>query len=75
MKESDILHETENLALVKIGEALEVWLHDGTHSVSVGKPKSVEAGKIFMERAEKHPDNLKKMHSVFSLENKKKKNS
>ena len=54
-----IVHETTNLFLWKTKSGLEIHLQGNTHAWLVGKPKSVEAGKRFMENVERYPKNLK----------------
>ena len=63
MKESDILHETQNLALVSADGRLEIRLTGATYAVVVGHPRSIDAGRRTMERLERHPKNLRAMYS------------
>ena len=65
MKESDILHETENLALIKTAKGLEIHLQGATHAVVVGSPKTEEQGKRFMASSEKYILNLRKVYNHF----------
>lgn len=62
-KESDILHETANLYLIQTPKGLELRLIGATHSVVVGSPKDVEAGKRAMVRMERYPDTLRAVYS------------
>lgn len=64
MKESDILHETKNLALVRADGRLELLLTGATHALVIGHPRSVDAGRRTMERLERYPQNLRAMYSL-----------
>lgn len=64
MKESDILYETTNLYLCQDNDRLEVRLHGNTHSVVVGFPKDTDAGKRFMNNAERYIGNLRAMYQL-----------
>ena len=65
MKESDILHETENLVLIKTAKGLKIHLQGAPHAVVVGSPKTEEQGKHFMAKSEKYILNLRKMYNHF----------
>jgi hypothetical protein len=62
---TDPIHHTANLALFETGGGLEIHLQGSTHAVLVGKPKSVDAAKRFMENVEKHIGNLRKFHNLI----------
>jgi len=59
---ANILHETENLHLVSTHEGLEIRLNGATHSVSVGKPKDIDAAMRAMPRLERGITNLRAMY-------------
>ena len=66
MKESDILHETENLYLCKVKKGLEIRLNGTTHSVVVGNPTlGVERAKLTMTRLENGIDEVRKMYQFW----------
>lgn len=66
MKESDIIHETANLALVKVKNGLEIHLQGTTHAVCVGCPSmGVERAKETMDKMEKNIHNLRRMYQLF----------
>ncbi len=60
-----IVYETKNLYLAKISGKLQVMLNGNTHAVFVGSPTSIDKGKIFMEKAEKHIDRLRQMYNHY----------
>jgi hypothetical protein len=64
MTEKDILHESANFWVCKRGNKYEINLHGSTCSYKVGDKDSLEAAKSFIEKAEKYPENFKKMFGV-----------
>lgn len=59
MTEQDILHETQNLYVVKAGNDFEIRLNGNTYATVVGKKPTLESAKTFMDKLEKYPANLK----------------
>lgn len=59
------IFETQNLALYQKGARFEVHLQGATHAVCVGAPKDRENGERFMNRAERHILNLRRMYSHY----------
>jgi hypothetical protein len=67
MKESDIIHETENLALVKVKNGLEIHLQGNTHAICVGRPSmGIDRARETMEKMERDIHNLRRMYQLFS---------
>lgn len=63
MKESNILLETQNLALLSTDGRLELRLIGATHAVVIGHPRDVESARRTMERLERYPGNLRAMYA------------
>ncbi len=52
-------YETHNFTLL---QNLSICLKGFSHSVVVGKAKDIEHGKRFIDKAEKHPHNMRDMY-------------
>lgn len=63
MKKSDILHETKNLALVRVDNRLALILTGPAYAVVIGHPRSADSARRTMERLERYTENLRAMYS------------
>lgn len=66
IRESSIVHETDNLYLYRTANGLELRLNGITHSVIIGRPKDESSALRTMERLERYPDNLRVMYALCS---------
>lgn len=57
--EDSILYETANLYAIRCGDAVEIRLHNGTHSLVAGRVGSEEQARRFIDRAERYPAQLR----------------
>lgn len=61
-REAEILHETENMWL---NSKLELCLHMSTHSVIIGKAKTIEQAKRVMGKLELYPSSLEELRRRY----------